>query len=79
MIPILMHQMRISTNQVSSVVLSPKMLEIYTKLKKSKNWILLDSQNTKYKLMKSFSTCSYLYEVESMSITEWGQTENFHY
>jgi hypothetical protein len=28
MIPIFMHQMRISTNQVSSVVLGPKKLEI---------------------------------------------------
>jgi hypothetical protein len=28
MIPILMHQMRISTNQVSSVVLRPRKLEI---------------------------------------------------
>jgi hypothetical protein len=42
-IPILMHQMRISTNQVSSVVLRPKTLEIRKKsenCKRAKNQIL---------------------------------------
>jgi DNA-binding transcriptional regulator GbsR (MarR family) len=45
-IPILMHQMHISTNQVSSVVLRPKKLEIRKIVKTVK-----EPRKTKYKVL----------------------------